>query len=239
MTAIAIFVKTPGLSPVKTRLAESVGTTQAVDLYHLCATAVHAVAVAADIGPVYWALAETSPQAIVHWQSETDLIEQGRGDLGERMSRVMKVLVDRHGSGLLFGADAPQLECEQLRKAAGWLEDPTPRMVIGPARDGGFWTYGSNHTVPMNQWTRVVYSRPDTLTTFRQSMDGETEWLHLPTLTDLDTAKDLAPLAIELQKLQHPLCAQTAVLDTLRQVITEQQIPNIATLNPETRNLVP
>jgi uncharacterized protein len=234
MSAIAIFVKTPGLSPVKTRLAERVGTTQAVDLYRLCAAAVQAVAEAADIGPVYWALAETSPQAIAQWQGRTGLIEQGGGDLGKRMSRVMKTLVDRHGSGLLLGADAPQLECQQLRQAADWLEDPAPRNVIGPAQDGGFWTFGANHTVPIKRWTRVTYSQSDTLNQFMQSMASETEWLTLPKLTDLDTAAALAPLIAELQELQHPLPAQKTVLETLEQVITEQQTPNIATLKPET-----
>ncbi len=237
MSAIAIFVKTPGISPVKTRLAEGIGTTQAINLYRLCATAVKAVAKASDIGPIYWALAETSPQAIAHWQGKTDLIEQGAGNLGERMSRVMNILVDRHGSGLLLGADAPQLECQQLRQAADWLEDPAPRNVIGPARDGGFWTFGANHTVPLKRWTHVDYSRPDTLKQFMHSMEGETQWLTLPTLTDLDTAANLAPLITELQELQHPLPAQKTVLETLEQVITEQQTPNTTILTTDHRPL--
>ena len=35
-TAIALFVKTPGLSPVKTRLAASIGAEAALGLYRLC-----------------------------------------------------------------------------------------------------------------------------------------------------------------------------------------------------------
>ncbi len=231
MTAIAIFVKSPGISPVKTRLANSLGAVQAVHLYRLCTTAARAVAQAAEIGPVYWALAESSPQATAQWQGEIELIEQGGGDLGERMSRVMSAMVERHGSGVLLGGDSPQLEAEQLRKAADWLEDPVRRNVIGPARDGGFWIVGTNHTVPIKRWTRVTYSRPDTLEKFMQSMGNGSEWLKLPTLTDLDTAEDLAPVATELQNLHHPLPSQMTVLETLERTIMDT--PAIAPLTTD------
>jgi len=221
MTAIAIFVKTPGLSPVKTRLAASIGEADAVDLYRQCAAAVYSAARAADIGPVYWALAESTPDAIRHWQAQAPVIGQGTGDLGQRMARVMETLVKRHGHGLLLGADAPQLDVEQLRRAALWLEGERRRNVIGPAHDGGFWTVGSNHTVPMDRWTRVAYSHPDTLAQFIQSMGREAEWLKLPTLTDLDTAADLAGLSEELQQLHHPLPSQSNLITTLENSILE------------------
>ena len=69
--AIALFVKTPGLSPVKTRLAVKLGT-DAAEAFHLAsAQAVKAVATAAsqlaDI-QCYYAVAEA--QAVHHadWQ---------------------------------------------------------------------------------------------------------------------------------------------------------------------------
>lgn len=218
MTAIAIFVKTPGLSPLKTRLANGIGRTRAIDLYRQCAASVLAVARSADVGPVYWALAESTAEAIRHWPEDAEIIQQGSGNLGQRMGRVMKTLVDRHGSGLLLGADAPQLEVRQLRRAAQWLQDLTPSNVIGPARDGGFWTFGSNHTTPISQWTRVVYSRPDTLERFTQSMNGEAQWLELPILTDLDTAADLNSVAAELHKLRRRLPEQENLMRALWQM---------------------
>ncbi len=215
MSAIAIFVKTPGLSPVKTRLADGIGEARAIELYRQCAAAVLAAARSASVGPVYWALAESTPEATRHWPEQAAIIAQGNGNLGQRMARVMNALVDRHGSGLLLGADAPQLETEQLQRADRWLGHKTRRNVIGPARDGGFWTFGSNHTVPMQRWTRVAYSRPDTLEQFVQSIGSETEWLKLPTLTDLDTAADLAAVVRELEQLRHPLPTQQALLKAL------------------------
>jgi uncharacterized protein len=215
MTAIAIFVKTPGLSPVKTRLARGIGEARAIELYRQCAAVVMAVARSTDTGPVYCALAESTPDAIQHWHEYAPVIHQGDGDLGERMGRVMNTLVERHGSGLLLGADAPQLEGREIRRAADWLSASGRRSVIGPARDGGFWVFGSNQAIEEHYWTRVAYSRPDTFSQFTQSMDHETEWLELPVLTDLDTAADLAALTAELQGIRHPLPAQTRLVTAL------------------------
>ena len=53
MTAVAIFVKTPGLSPLKTRLAKGIGSALATEFHRRAAAAVSAVARAAgsDIRP--------------------------------------------------------------------------------------------------------------------------------------------------------------------------------------------
>ncbi len=57
--SLAIFVKTPGYSPVKTRLAASIGQRRAEQFHRLAAAAVAAVAKAAmpAVTP-YWAIAE-------------------------------------------------------------------------------------------------------------------------------------------------------------------------------------
>ncbi|QOC21447.1 glycosyltransferase [Wenzhouxiangella sp. AB-CW3] len=215
MSAIAIFVKTPGLSPVKTRLADAIGPEWAMELYRLCADAMLSIAKAAEIGPVYWAVAESIPAAAGHWQPRAPVLHQGDGSLGERMCRVMNVLVDQHGSGILLGADSPQFEIEPLREAANWLSSESRRSVIGPARDGGFWTFGSNHCIEEKHWTRVTYSRPDTFRQFEHSMKNEADWLELPRLTDLDTVTDLGVLHSELKCLDHPLPAQSRLIRAL------------------------
>ncbi len=214
MTAIAIFVKTPGVSAVKTRLAASIGAERATALYRRCAGAVADTARKAAVGRVYWATAESIEQVGEQW-SELPLLEQGSGGLGERMHRVMDELVRRHGSGLLLGADAPQLDPAVLRRADEWLARDVPSRVIGPASDGGFWTVGADHVPEQYRWTQVSYSRPDTLVYFRNSIGNDTEWLDLPMLTDLDTADDMARVAAELAQLPHPLPRQYELMDLL------------------------
>ncbi len=213
MSAIAIFVKTPGISPVKTRLARTIGPKRAEALYRRCAATVGEIA--GNISEhVYWALAEKPGDVASEWPGFEHL-GQGGGSLGERMHRVLSELVSRHGSGLLLGADAPQIDPAELVRASAWLDTARPRHVIAPASDGGFWTIGGNHITAMERWTRVLYSRADTLSEFRRSLGNEAEWLELPTLTDLDTQEDMERVAAELRSLNQPLPSQVALAEAL------------------------
>ena len=53
--ALAIFVKTPSLSPVKTRLAQSIGEDKAIAFYMLCLEAIKETAKQID-ADVVWAV---------------------------------------------------------------------------------------------------------------------------------------------------------------------------------------
>lgn len=216
MTAIALFVKTPGHSPVKTRLAAGLGRAQAEALYLQCARAVAEVGRQAALGPVYWAVAEEAAEVAAHWP-DLPLLEQGSGGLGERMGRVHETLIQRHGRALLLGADAPQIRADALIQAAGWLDQPERRIAIGPARDGGFWLVGANRALPQADWQAVPYSDPQTLTRFRAVMATQGRWCTLATLTDLDEAGDLPAVAWELAALAAPTPGQRALLRTLAQ----------------------
>jgi uncharacterized protein len=212
MTAIAIFVKTPGLSPLKTRLAAGLGKWRAESWYRQAADAVAELALTAQSGPVYWAVAEAEKQVASAWPT-LPLLEQGSGGLGERMSTVHARLTGIHGSALLLGADAPQVDPVWLQQARDWLEHPDPRLCIGPASDGGFWTIGANRALPPERWSAVRYSQANTLARFKAQMANLGDWLTLPTLTDLDTENDLPAVIAQLQALQSPTPKQQALLN--------------------------
>lgn len=231
MTAIAIFVKTPGVSPLKTRLAEGTGCEQAIRLYRASAAAVAETASRAAVGPVYWATAEPAGQVQEHWPG-LPTISQGDGGLGERMHRVLAELVGLHGSALLLGADAPQLDPDLIVQAARHLDRNGAARVIGPARDGGFWTFGANHVPEQARWTRVSYSRPDTLMFFRNAIGADAEWMELPMLCDLDTEGDMARVAAELAQLPHPLPRQSELLDMLGERPTDDRNPRRSGSHP-------
>ncbi len=212
MTAIAIFVKTPGLSPLKTRLAESTGRAWAERWYIQAARAVAEAAHDAAIGPIYWAVAESKARQHRLWQDHP-VIWQGSGDLGARMASVHGALIERHASALLLGADTPQLNPQWLQQAANWLECDPARCCMGPARDGGFWTFGANRAVSVDRWQQVPYSDPTTLQRFRQVMAECGASIDLPILTDLDTESDIPALMAELKALTKPLPHQARLLD--------------------------
>lgn len=220
-TGLAIFVKTPGRSPVKTRLAADLGAEFAAAWHRRAAAVVAAVAreterrsPAGNPLCAYWAVAEAAAIAGRDWPG-FDNLAQGSGGLGERMAGVYRQLFEHHRAGLLIGADAPQICSDDLLAAAEWLGDPSPRFVIGPARDGGFWLFGGNRPLPLSVWTRVAYSQADTARRFAEGLAGQGEWLHLPMRCDLDHASDLPAVLDELRALPRPLPEQGALADWL------------------------
>lgn len=213
--ALAIFVKTPGRSPVKSRLAADRGARYAHAWYLRAAAAVAAVAHVAQARfgvSAYWAVAEPAAIGAGDWAG-LPAIAQGGGGLGERMARVHAQLVARHGRGLLLGADTPQLSVEMIGDALAWLDAPQPRLALGPADDGGFWLFGGNVAPPAVAWTSVRYSEPGTALALQASLAGRGEWCTLPTLTDADHGADLPAVLAALRALPEPLAEQSALAD--------------------------
>ncbi|MEG3191988.1 TIGR04282 family arsenosugar biosynthesis glycosyltransferase [Lysobacter sp. D1-1-M9] len=211
--ALAIFVKTPGHSAVKSRLAADRGERYAQAWYRHAAAAVASVARSAQARhglTAYWAVAE--PEALGDWP-ELPALAQGGGELGERMARVHAQLVARHGSGLLIGADAPQLTVQLLGEAGDWLASASPRLALGPASDGGFWLFGANMPPPLPAWTQVRYSADDTARQFRRNMEALGAWRTLATLTDADHGHDLTAVLHALETLPEPTAEQRSLAD--------------------------
>jgi hypothetical protein len=199
--ALAIFVKTPGYSPIKTRLALELGEECAMQFHRLSAAAVASVAQRAQgqLGiSVYWAVAEA--EALAQWAGFPAMAQEA-GGLGERMARVHAQLVERHGSGILIGADTPQLATHQLEQARQWLSTPAARLALGRAHDGGFWLFGANLAPPLPSWNAVEYSAAGTAEALRSGMDGLGAWHELPVMTDADHASDLPAVLRALNAL--------------------------------------
>jgi len=206
--AIAIFVKTPGLSPIKTRLGRRVGRRVAEQWHRRAAACVGISARAAGL-PVYWAVAEVDGMQDPLWQG-MPCIGQGEGGLGTRMARVHTGIVERHGAGILIGADLPQIETRHLQSAANWLDASDARHVLGPARDGGFWLFGANRPLPKATWESVAYSQDDTAQRFIAAVDAPC-WELLEPMTDLDRADDLPSVRDELDSVTKPSPEQRAL----------------------------
>lgn len=213
-TALAIFVKTPGLSPIKTRLAASIGARAATEFHCLAARAV--AEVAGDVGDVLqpcWAVAErTALNDPLWWGLPT--LWQGEGSLGGRLHRIYSTLRAKHERVLLVGADAPQITPALVRCASNALDHDAP-FVLGEARDGGFWLFGGRAPVAREVWCNVAYSREDTCARLRAALapHGIAE---LPVLCDVDCATDVPLLAKALGTLADPVPAQSELHIWLR-----------------------
>ena len=220
--AVAIFVKTPELSAVKSRLWPAIGRGEAERLHRASAAAVCSVVLLASRQAAisgYWALAESAQLSAMHWPGLSH-VEQGCGSLGQRMAAVYRQLRKFHRGVILIGADAPQIQTSQLLDAAKWLSSDASNLAIGRASDGGFWLFGGNRDLADDRWSRARYSAPTTADEFVGAMKDCGDWLELETLCDLDTQADIETVHGQLRMLDDPTAEQSRVLNVLASLLT-------------------
>lgn len=201
--AVAVFVKTPELSPVKTRLAQDIGTQAARAAYEESLAAVAATLRACAPLIPYWAVGEEAGTAMHRW-AEFPALWTGDGELGDRLAHIYATLRQRHGRVVLIGSDSPQIQAETLREAAR----EEGKIVIGPATDGGFYLFAADIPLGREFWRGVEYSRADTLENLLGSLPAGEEVQRLPTLSDMDDSKSLARVIEELQTHNAPAAAR-------------------------------
>lgn len=209
--AIALFVKTPGLSPVKTRLSASIGK-ETAEAFHLAAAqsvaaVMQELSTLADVQS-YYAVAEQAALNHSDWQ-DLPCVWQGEGDLGERMAHIYQTLLAEHDFVILVGADIPQMTSTELLIASNWLvHEEQSRLVFAPSVDGGFWAFGGNCPIPLSTWTGVIYSKADTGAQFVIKIEQLGDIKTLAALRDIDEVSDLLPLRDALLNLPEPLPEQ-------------------------------
>jgi uncharacterized protein len=191
--ALAVFVKTPGYSPLKTRLADTVGQKVAEEFHRLSAMAVASVVGQAssslNIHP-YWAVAETEAMNDPLWRGFST-VSQGEGGLGIRLGRVYNLLRHRHRSVIFLGADSPQITPDHILQAFAALEAGLPATVLGPCIDGGFYLCGGNLHLDLPVWCDVAYGTNRAARQWCANVACKAPVTMLKTLFDVDRFEDL------------------------------------------------
>ncbi len=199
--AVACFVKTLGLSPVKTRLAAGIGRERADQVYKICVEFMREAMTTAEstqgltLRP-YWAVAEEEGIKHIVW-SDLPLIWQGEGGLGDRLKFVFEELQRRHGAVVVIGADCPMISPTLIAEAAAIVASGNEH-VLGPTDDGGYYLFGSRFVVDHSAcdksesvWLKVPYSEENTAQVFTQRLSAKRQVTRLATLFDIDTKADL------------------------------------------------
>ena len=162
---IVIFARYPEPGKVKTRLAREIGDRSACALYRACLQrtlrAVRSWSRSAG-GADRLYMAEKCGEAWQHWPgAHWDVHLQCRGDLGRRMATAIE---DGFRDGccpvLCLGTDAPGLRVRHIRQAVRKLRHSD--VVIGPARDGGYYLIGLRRARP-SLFAGVPWSTPEVL----------------------------------------------------------------------------
>jgi len=200
--AIAIFVKTPGLSPIKTRLAKTIGQVAAESAYRLCVKAIKETVIRVDADS-YFAVAEQEGLRDPLWHG-LECLHTGPGCLGQRQHHIYQRLLLRYQQVILIGSDSPQLTVDRLQQAIEALK--SEQFAVGPARDGGYYLFAGRRPLSQAFWTNLIYSRGDTCDNLLAALP--TKAALLAPLTDLDTVDDVAQLHRELTALGKALTPQ-------------------------------
>ncbi len=148
---VAIFARAPVRGRVKTRLAKAVGADAALRVYeHLLASTLQRLGGGSEATvPEIWI--DGDLDAFARWQQRsnaqgladlrTPLIAQGKGDLGQRMSRAFD-----QGIRILVGTDIPGMTAGYVEGALDALA--CADVVLGPTEDGGYCLIGMNSAHP-------------------------------------------------------------------------------------------
>ena len=223
--AVAIFVKTPGISPLKTRLAQGIGRDQADEFYAQSLKAVEAVVTRAtfDLAGLhsYWAVAEMQGMGHELWR-RFSTIEQGSGGLGERLFQVSSQLLKKHDFVILIGADSPQISCKILVEAAEVLankESRTRSFVLGKATDGGFYLFGTQKELSLSIWQGISYSQSDTAIKLENQLTLQGQVHPLRVLSDVDTVEDLSQILDQFVRDEDLLPEQRAIKNWIGQCL--------------------
>lgn len=189
---VACFVKTPGISECKTRLAKSSSKKLALQVYEKLLdltrfTLSKSVAKIDELEAI-WMVAEKEGLHDPRWHSFRSL-SQANGSLGERLSVAYDYLLDSHHKVLLIGADSPSLVSNDIKQALRLLERSD--FVLQPSLDGGYVLFGGRKPISKKDWTSVRYSSAETFKDFQKVLlaNGSLETLEMR--RDIDEIEDL------------------------------------------------
>ncbi|NVK14609.1 MAG: glycosyltransferase [Rhodobacteraceae bacterium] len=194
---LIIMVKEPRPGRVKTRLGRDIGVIPATWWFrHQSARLIRSLR-----DPRWQIVLAVAPDLAVRskvWPADLPRWPQGRGDLGQRMKRMLQFMpcprALRSSASknpvCLIGADIPGITRTHIARAFAALGNHD--AVFGPAADGGYWLVGAKHPsrLPKDMFKGVrwsgEYALADTLNTLPGWRTALTD-----TLQDVDTAAEL------------------------------------------------
>ncbi len=188
---LIIFYRNPVLGKVKTRLAATMGEEAALAIYLRLAQ--HTREITQSLTCDKWVCYSDYVDTEDNWSNTlyTKQRQLSSADLGERMSAALEVAFQSgYQSVCIIGTDCWQLTSGVLTEAFEKLRHM--QAVMGPAHDGGYYLLGMRRLYRQvfqnKKWSTDTVAK-DTLRDFESA--GITCAL-LPTLHDIDEARDLA-----------------------------------------------
>ena len=194
---IIVFVRTPELGKVKTRLAKSIGDVSALTIYKLLLKHTETV------------LHDLSFDKVVYYSEKVDendfwearLFEKKRqkgADLGKRMQHAFETAFDKgYQKVLIIGSDLFDLKSIHITTAFEALENHD--LTIGPSLDGGYYLLGMKELYPA-VFKNKKWGTDSILENTLKDLQQQNVKL-LEALNDIDTFEDLQQQPKLLKKI--------------------------------------
>jgi rSAM/selenodomain-associated transferase 1 len=197
---LIVFVKNAIRGKVKTRLAQSIGDEEALNVYRHLVRITERESLKLSHCDVHIYFTENEQSTF--WPNNKKFVQFG-DDLGKRM---MNAFQNGFNSGykkiIAIGSDLPDLKVEIMSEGLKALDFND--TVFGPAEDGGYYLVGMKRIIP-EIFINKRWSDPSLLvaTTDELKRIGYSFELLFP-LNDVDTVEDLKKSSIAL-KFKHLL----------------------------------
>lgn len=200
---LIVFTRYPEPGTTKTRLIPVLGKTGAANLHRLMAQRTIACALSLEKSrrlSVEIHRSGGSQQLMQDWLGSDIICEnQIDGDLGARMTAAFEKSFNSGAEKTaIIGTDCPDLKAEIMAQAFEELSQND--LVLGPAKDGGYYLIGLRRSIP-ELFGGIHWGTSEVLACTRaiaQKLDLNIAYL--PTLTDIDLPEDLLGLDINMLK---------------------------------------
>ena len=185
-TALIIFVKNLSYGQVKTRLAAKLGCDQAFEIYKMLLhyTCQVTLSIKADKFLFYAEKIENDD-----WPGMIERQVQRGDDLGNRMQNAFELLFSKsYEKVAIIGSDCLELTSSIIQRSFSELD--ATDVVIGPARDGGYYLLGLKKNSPL-LFENMEWSTSRVLEkTIRTCNENNLAYSLLELLNDIDEPED-------------------------------------------------
>ena len=193
--ALIVFLKYPETKKVKTRLGKDLGDQMAVELYREVAGFVADSFSGQENWTTFFFYApKERKREVLEWLGgkEALFFAQGRGSLGQRMSRAFAECFSLgFRNVVIIGTDCVMITEEDLETAFSLLSGGQFEAVLGPATDGGYYLLGLRRKTDAifqdMQWSSARVFKE----TERRMRENGLRHAVMRELSDIDEEKDI------------------------------------------------
>jgi len=190
VNTLMIFLKEPVAGQVKTRLAKSLDSEKACNIYRGFLQMIVEKLITGNWQTQVFYASQGEPKELKRiFPSSIEFIEQQGDNLGERMQKGFETNFKRGATKVtIIGGDSPDMPLDFIQQSFHSLS--TQDLTLGPTPDGGYYLMGLKKNSPF-LFEEIEWSTPAVLpSTLKIAHAHHLKILQLPQWNDVDDIED-------------------------------------------------